>query len=186
MRSSSVRTGAAGTGGREHRAPALFAIRWHFASPARRPCPQPPPRLAPDDGLDHVDVGVRFVEARDVVDVLAIRVQIRRADLADDHLQRLDGLLPAQDATLAPIAGGKRRRSRRSGPGRGGPTGALGRFSCRLNGAGDQAGHLLGGGRRDRLVCYLLAAAQHRDAIGDREDVGHPVADQDDRMSGGA
>src|SRR5471030_1916959 len=46
--------------------------------------------------------------------------------------------------------------------------------------AGDEAGHLLGRALRDRLVGDLVAAAQHDDAIGDGEDVGHAMADQED------
>src|SRR5262245_60379395 len=45
--------------------------------------------------------------------------------------------------------------------------------------ARDEPGHLLGAGRRDGLVGHLGPAAEHYDAIGHREDVGHAMADQD-------
>src|SRR5262245_9648380 len=52
-------------------------------------------------------------------------------------------------------------------------------FSCGDDGAGDEPGHLLGAGRGHGLVGHLGPAAQHHDAIGHREHVGHAMADQD-------
>src|SRR5258708_32627311 len=53
-----------------------------------------------------------------------------------------------------------------------------------LDRAGDEAGHFLGRAVPDRLVGDFVAAAQHGDAIGDGEHVGHAVADQEeDRKS---
>src|SRR5688500_6375669 len=44
----------------------------------------------------------------------------------------------------------------------------------------DQAGDLLGTRFGDRLLRNLSAAAEHEDAVGDGEDVGHAMADQHD------
>src|SRR5262249_47214849 len=46
--------------------------------------------------------------------------------------------------------------------------------------AGDQARHLLRRALMDRLVGDLVAAAHDDDPVGDGEDVGHSVADEDD------
>src|SRR5215471_14016782 len=63
------------------------------------------------------------------------------------------------------------------------PMSALGRpdsSSC-MDRSRDQAGDLLGARGGDGFLRHLAAAAQHEDAIGYGEDVGHAVADQHDR-----
>src|SRR4029077_10419713 len=50
--------------------------------------------------------------------------------------------------------------------------------SGRSNGAGDEARHLLRRAHACGLIGDLVPAAQHGDAVGDGEDVGHAVTDQ--------
>src|SRR5688572_33023472 len=49
-----------------------------------------------------------------------------------------------------------------------------------MDGSRDQAGHLFGARFGDRLLSHLAPSAEHQDAVGDRNDVGHTVADQHD------
>src|ERR1700686_1047442 len=56
--------------------------------------------------------------------------------------------------------------------------------SSRVDGAGDQTGHFFGARRLDRFVRDLAAAAHHHDPVANRENVGHPMADEHDRHAG--